>query len=329
MKIPISVTQIYQSFYDNAHITQIAAGTVIKNWCDTKGWGFSDRIKSEESFALKFETGRYDLASFEDAYACTIIIKHKNEIDECITNLKQNFGFEFIQQRPKDLRTASLRPNVFDFDSVRLYFRPRKEDIPRPHEEQTFEIQIKTFIEHGWSIATHQFHYKANTSSWSRSRISAQIKALLDGAELAIVEAETLSKSTLLDKKDFKLDSINTIISYFKTQWPAGSLPSDGINRLAENVLSVLQMLKKDAVWFIDIMNEETTRGGGSNILSLSPFSASLQSMINVLGISFFDVVQATFNDQNLKHQTHIFLVREIELPTGLELQSYNAFKTL
>ena len=61
-------------------------------------------------------------------------------------------------------------------------------------------MQVKTFLQHAWGIATHDLIYKTDDVSWSRQRIAYQIKAMLEHAEMSIQEAGRLAEAVALSK---------------------------------------------------------------------------------------------------------------------------------
>lgn len=57
MKIPLSVRNIYHDQYDKISLLKSLVDEKIKALRETS-WHYESRIKSDESFALKLETGR-------------------------------------------------------------------------------------------------------------------------------------------------------------------------------------------------------------------------------------------------------------------------------
>ena len=83
-------------------------------------------------------------------------------------------------------------PDVFRFDATRCYCRirhaePEPELEPRAFEI-TFEIQIKTAFEHAWSVVTHDLVYKTDDISWTKRRLAAQLKAMVEQIDEALVD---------------------------------------------------------------------------------------------------------------------------------------------
>ncbi len=50
-----------------------------------------------------------------------------------------------------------------------------------------------------WGIVSHDLDYKSQKYSWSVGKVCSQIKAILDSAELALSEAELLSRSKVVN----------------------------------------------------------------------------------------------------------------------------------
>jgi hypothetical protein len=56
-----------------------------------------------------------------------------------------------------------------------------------------FEVQIKSAFDHAWSTATHDLTYKAQQIDWRRLRLSAQIKAIVEQLDVAILGFEQMA----------------------------------------------------------------------------------------------------------------------------------------
>ena len=158
--------------------------------------------------------------------------------------------------------------------------------IPKPphtgkeYENLTFEIQIKTFLEHAWSIATHDFQYKSNEISWAKARLVSQLKAMLDNIELSILESTHLAKSGYMDKGNNEYDKLNSTIKFYAENWGEDKLPKD-LRRLAQNTLQLMTALRIDLNDITEILSKENDAGRGINTISLSPFQIIVQGLIN------------------------------------------------
>jgi ppGpp synthetase/RelA/SpoT-type nucleotidyltranferase len=56
-----------------------------------------------------------------------------------------------------------------------------------------FEVQIKSAFDHAWSTATHDLTYKAQQIDWRRLRLAAQIKAIVEQLDVAILGFEKMA----------------------------------------------------------------------------------------------------------------------------------------
>ena len=333
MKISGSIKQKFLEQEENARQLQKILEPRILSWCKTNGWYYVDRIKREESYAQKIEQSR--IKTINDVYAGTIVVKNKIEVEKCCQLLEQNavYGMKFQYKLPKYLNKATSSADTFRFDSVRMYFKAAKPDIGKPdYLDEEFEIQIKTLLDDAWGKASHDFFYKTDEKlSWAKQRLMSQIKALLENAEIALTNAETLSKIDILQKNDDKLDELNNIIDFYQENWKNKSdLPKD-LKRLAENTLDLLDYLPKDndLAWLDNIIKSETKSGKGTNILDLSPYWIVVYSIIQNMGWKIFldeiNNVAKKKEKEKCRKSLPLPIIQELlsELPPDIDLKNY------
>ena len=279
MKIPLSVKEIYdekRSVYDNLQ-------SLVTNWIDNvkEGkWHYESRLKQLESFALKYETGRFTPVSiFDDFFAGMIVVPSHNEIAVVEKLLCSKFALK--QKKPSDSSFATYSPEHFVFDDLRLYLEFDKDNFVSPKAEPldglVFEIQIKTFLQHAWSLSTHDLVYKSDNISWSKHRVAYQVKAMLENIELSISSAEDLSCNKIIDKQDKKFKSLSKIVRLIEQKWGDDNLPKDK-KRLSENIFECISKLHLNVGELRGLICESNC----NNILSLSPYQSILAAIINL-----------------------------------------------
>lgn len=277
MKIVHSLRQAYKErepLYKKLKVEVDNAIDTLKNL----NWHYESRIKSEESFALKAETGFYDsIVELEDFFAGCIVVENIDALKKAEERLKERFTL--VERRPKNPKFTSKEPTSFIFDDIRLYLKITTDEMlpAKVTDEIVFEIQIKTFLQHAWSIATHDLIYKGDKLSWSSSRIAYQVKAMLEHAELSISSANMLSVDHQIQHNDI-YDRSNTVISILNKYWGNDFLPKD-IIRLSNNILL---LLKSANLGSDDLQNicEESQFIGASPSVNLSPYLAIAQSIL-------------------------------------------------
>lgn len=168
----------------------------LLNFCDTKRYAFTSRIKTIESLAEKIETGRFKKWSdLDDLFACTIIIPTLFHEAEVINFCKNTFEIIRTVKRGQNKKS----PDTFRFDSTRIYARLKKNNYPEQGKELNiyeikFEIQIKSAFEHAWSVSTHDLVYKNSEIDWRKLRLAAQIKATVEQLDMLILAFEQTSE---------------------------------------------------------------------------------------------------------------------------------------
>lgn len=309
----MKISQSVRNRYDEIHGDYCKLRTHVDariGAIKSKRWHYESRIKDLESYALKLETGREkNPGKPEDMFGCTIVVENHSRIDEAARELGNLFKEAY--RRPANSKRTSLSPHSFSFEDLRLYMRVIDDEAlpPTGLDSLVFEIQIKTFLQHAWGIATHDLVYKSDEISWATSRVAFQVKAMLENAELSISEAKRLTASTMLDRCSEETIKTSEIIAEIKTRWSDPvSLPKDLI-RLADNILHLGRALRLDisAVW--KALDAATSNGRGAKVLNLSPYGAILESLLQAHGASLFAPLAHPKNSQ------YVFVPLEVELP--------------
>jgi ppGpp synthetase/RelA/SpoT-type nucleotidyltranferase len=280
MKILQSISKIYneQKPFASKLKTQVD-NLIFAKKKDT--WHYYSRVKSEESFALKLETGRVkDPMQLEDFFAGTLVVENINEIKNAISFIDS--VLEIKNRRPPTDDFTHKESSSFAFDDLRLYASLKKVDYLPPGSlpDLIFEIQIKTFLQHAWSIATHDLIYKSDSVSWSKERVAFQVKAMLEQAEISISGADALSKLPELAKDNYISKALNESRALLVSIFPADSLPFD-LLRLSTIVNDLLKAFEITLVSLKEIIDAETILHRGTETLNLSPYGIIMQSIIN------------------------------------------------
>lgn len=279
MKINSSIRTVYQELYEVHKLLEVRVKEAFEGR-KLKQWFFICRIKEEESFALKLETGRViNPRAMEDFFACTLVVENRSSISEALKIVEEIC--DIVGRRPLEDGKTHKSPEEFCFDDLRLYVKLKaSEQLPStPLDDIIFEIQIKTFLQHAWSIATHDLVYKGQNVNWGRARVAYQIKAMLEHAEVSVERVDAIAESSLLAVTDEKIRSLKAVIDWLKSTWEDEWLPRDMV-RLGENILDLAQAINVDLNEIIECVRIDTEAGqGGAALHDLTPFAAILRSL--------------------------------------------------
>lgn len=289
MKIPRSIRDLYKDIKPKYELLKTEVDGLVRSKKQTR-WHYESRVKAEESFTLKLETGREkNPAAPEDFFGCTLVVENHAKIDEAVALIDNLFTIEY--RRPKKSDQTHLTPSDFSFDDLRLYVRNSRPGVkPSATDDLLFEFQIKTFLQHAWGIATHDVIYKGDKVEWPASRIAFQIKAMLEHAEVSISQANQLTDATALRRSDKSSTSIQETIDKLNIRWGPSQLPSD-VRRLAENVHNLIQILRLEKEAFWKSVDEATAKGRGAKTLNLSPYGAMIASLVEEQGANVFEAL--------------------------------------
>ena len=283
---------------------------------EEQGWFFLSRLKMLESFALKIETGRVpDPKNLDDFFACTIVVPTIREVQEA-ENLVCEY-FDFYRRRPPKQKKTHKSSSSFVFDDLRLYLKYRTLQSGRHPRLNglVFEVQIKTILQHAWSLATHDLIYKTDSVSWPLERIAFQVKAMLEHAEVAIDKAEQIAKAPAVARSNRETTAVRELIKQIRKTWPADRLPSN-VKRLAKNILNILELAGLNEKDFSAIVESEEKRSGPLP-KNLSPYSFALQALAHYSGVN----LQSKFNRS--RERRAIVVHDDMDLPHWM-LQHHN-----
>lgn len=299
-----------------AYAEQYAQNEVLKAHADTirrlldPGWHYESRLKPAESFALKIEAGRYtgDLI-IDDFLGCLIVVRSASELSKAVELVKSMFAVQY--QRPESGETATRSAADFTFDDLRMYVRTKTPEYlaSRDFDKIIFEVQIKTFLQHAWGVATHDLTYKTGVVNWAKARIAYQVRAMLEHAELSIEQVNQLSESAIVAKEFRDFSELREIIDFLKRHWTAERLPQD-LQRLASNARAALRAFNVTVLQLDRMLEEETAEGRGAKLENLSPYGTILHALVHRVP----EVIAAAKAPKR-----RIPMSQEIELPEALE----------
>lgn len=283
-------------------------------------WHYESRIKTLESFALKVETGRIaSLAEIEDVFAATIVVPEWSQIAEAEALVLERY--ELHERRPSPGPGTSKSSDRFLFDDVRLFVRYRRAESERSEirDGLLFEIQVKTFLQHAWAVATHDVVYKTPSRDWRRERVAFQVRASLESAEVAIGNIESLAKSPILPSEDPEIAELNATIAILKEHWGPELLPTN-LRRLAENV----QMLMLVAAGRYDngrpeklraLLDAGKERNAGAHNLNWSPY----RSVLNYVAKDYKGQLKHRVTDTKAKKKLVVYpeVLDALSIPSG------------
>jgi hypothetical protein len=243
------------------------------------------------------------------------VVANASEIAQAEKLVRDNFTLK--ERRPPNVNQTHKQSNAFPFDDLRLYVTlPENPAVP-PNDllKIVFEVQTKTFLQHAWSIATHDLLYKTDDANWSKERIAYQIKAMLEHAEISIQEAEILAACTALTMEDRRTTAIKKGIAIVKSQWNKDELPDD-VRRLATNIATLTDALHLEMDRLEQILNQGKTQRGGAHPANLSPYCTVVQYLFTAERAKLIELLSAAGS------RAKVLIPREIELPGDVDKSS-------
>lgn len=313
MKVPRSIRRLYESQVEIYEQLKAEVDKLLVQKRSQK-WHYFSRIKSQESFTLKIESGRFaDVNDLEDFFACTLVVENKTFVAEAENLVRSLFALE--GRRPRDDSFTHKSPDSFQFDDLRLYVRWKDDNSlpPTGLGGILFEVQIKTFLQHAWGIATHDMIYKSPEPSWPKSRIAFEVKAMLEHAEVSIACADVLAADDSLAKTDKRTKLTRKTVQLYKEFWDNDMLPED-LNRLAESTNQLVRAVGISIDELRGLLTEAAGVEKGPKLLNLSPYASVVQTLVD----AHEDKVLAYLNSESSRDKFIIFVPKEVVVPRSL-----------
>lgn len=251
MVIPPTLQTAYNAKISLVQALEKIVKDTVTNYCEVRGFLFEGRVKSLDSLSEKIETGRYkNFEDVDDLYACTIIIPLLSEEESVIQWVTSTF--EVVTHEIKRRNTISKSPDIFRFDSTRIYANlklPPGESIAKDLASSIkFEIQIKSVFEYAWTKTTHALVYKSQQVDWKRDRLVAQLKASVEQIEMLITSFDVAS-THVPNGFSYELEDkvqIQDHLERVKSQIPSEVLPKDQ-TRFIDNVYRAMRAISGES----------------------------------------------------------------------------------
>lgn len=275
LKIPQSVRSHFEPLEAVYHELRPLVDAQVME-CIPDRWFYFSRIKTIESFYVKMLQGRRS-ALYEDILAATVVVERAAQIPEAVGYLSD--CFDLVSRRPEKSDMTLKRPESFIFDDLRLYLKLKERTPNGDFPRYPFEIQVKTYLQHAWSIASHDLIYKTEcTDSWAKKRVAYQIKAMLEHVETSISKVEDLAASNVVKMSTEEIEERLKIAEQLQ-QW--GYNLGQSTSRMVENIQNLINHCNiswGDVVQWVD---EETANNasGGCNAMRFSVFEIVLDAL--------------------------------------------------
>ena len=317
MKVHASLREVYERRKPLVDVLQRQIDSALRTGKASR-WHYESRVKGLESFALKVESGRVPRpAELEDFLGCTIVVPTAADINKALRLVTERF--EVVERRPPTDTETRKDADVFRFDDLRLYCR-RGNDGSRPDEPIDailFEIQIKTFLQHAWAIATHDLSYKTDDVKWGKDRIVAHLKAAIEFAELTVQQAEQLAQSPSLQLDHRRTDEVRGIVDVLRRHWARADLP-ENLRGLASTLWGLFRDLGLTPDALDEMLADEVRRSGGLSV-NLSPYGMIVQLLLHHRRAG----LERVLRDRRLR--SVLVLTPELALPAGFEAEGFGA----
>jgi ppGpp synthetase/RelA/SpoT-type nucleotidyltranferase len=199
------------------------------------------RAKESDSAFEKFVLGRYrtPLVTCEDLFGATLVLKRVPRSEER-AKLEHLLEERFDITETKSNRTDN--PFTFKYDDLHYHLQLKDDPVLLNKEllAWRFELQVKSYLQFGWAMSTHNLSYKPAVESWRANRLVAQTRALVELADGALECGEEFLPKTE-DRPYAALDDRVASIGIVEKWWKTETLPENK-RRFGEFIVEFMKM---------------------------------------------------------------------------------------
>ncbi len=243
MITPVRILNKYRAVEPYLDPVRVRARTTLLAFCEREGHALVSRIKTIDSVAEKVETGRFaSWGAIDDLVAFTVVVPRVSDEASVLAFLREAFDELSVRARG----TSKKSPDVFRFDSTRFIGRLAwiGQDLRPPLFEVPFEVQIRSAFEHAWSVTTHALTYKSPDVSWSKLRLTAQMKSAVEQLDTLVAAFEDASR--YVEQSSWpEIQAKADLKSFFQSKFAAGEVPIElapkDWSRFVDNVFGAVR----------------------------------------------------------------------------------------
>ena len=224
MKIPPSFKQAYMDIRPGLDRLEAVVKPRAEEIALRCNGAYTGRIKEPESILIKAEKEGYEhpFLQMDDLFACTITVPNSQAIEEARRDVEATFQLVEVRQR-------AVEPEEFAYNDLNLSLKviPEFWNRGEAYLDLVFELQIKTLLQQAWSQAGHDVIYKTRKKTWGLTRITSQLRALLEMADSVLANLDGAAKALQGTIEYPKYSKRNNIIDILEGAWDDPRLPGN------------------------------------------------------------------------------------------------------
>ncbi len=250
--IPAELSEAFARLHPSLSALQVRADLILQAAAEERGGEYISRLKEVESTYEKLVRGEVQyLTDMEDLLGGTLIFPRipvgvdRDDIDALMSD-----RFDIVEVRS----ARNRRPSEFIYDDLHYLLRLKDNNllVDKALLRWTFELQVKSYLQHGWAKATHSLVYKGGKETWGLSRLAAETKAIVEVADLALAFPSGLHPES--EGRPYPpIDTRRQILTAVEAWW-LGELP-DNRRRLAVFIKDFVSLAGLSVEKFVDLLN--------------------------------------------------------------------------
>jgi len=253
MKIPPSLDQAYMDVRPVLERLEAAVKPRAEEIAKRYNGVYTGRIKEPESILVKAEKEGYKhpFLQMDDLFACTITVPNSQAIEDVRRDVEAIFQLVEVRQRAGE-------PEKFAYNDLNLSLKaiPEFSNRGEAYLDLVFELQIKTLLQQAWSQASHDVIYKAGKKTWGLTRITSQLRALLEMADSLLANLDSAANILQGTIEYPKYSKRNRIVDILENTWDDPRLPGN-LDRAALVIETYLRLAGLASDDLVELLRRE------------------------------------------------------------------------